>query len=460
MDLLNESKRIKGPLDLTFTVSGGWCLIAISARVKSEKQRGEKETNDEDLAVKIDNKTFPHPSSESRLIDSPAAFSGGQLHNKLKTIYFITYLTSGDHQITLDPQYGSEVEEVSYEDIEIKDSKINLPLEKQAETANGRPWITFVLDHLSLTSITAKVTVKWHFPDGDDVKLIVDGKIKRNPRSILHKNWIWASSILHKISGGETREDTFAEDLPHRLHYVEFHADESPTLHYVSFSFGETPLPRAKIVVDGANLREQATTDSINLHNFKENDVVEVLEKVIEGEAPYKERGDLTNIWHKIRFGEIEGYIFSETLEIGGEDKETIKQLIIEKAKEISADPQIAVALSWCESNLFPYKVSEDKAKGLFQLSPDLITDPNNENRPFYSPVSDPFDIKENTSGGLSYLKWLYKLYKDDPQQLEKTIVAYNSGPGSISEGHMDIGLYEPQTQRLVSCVKSYDQTA
>jgi soluble lytic murein transglycosylase-like protein len=82
------------------------------------------------------------------------------------------------------------------------------------------------------------------------------------------------------------------------------------------------------------------------------------------------------------------------------------------------------VALASCESELFPYKVSSANAKGLFQLTPDLITDLNDKGKEFYSPVSNPFNIVENIAGGLSYFKYL--------------------------------NLYDFETRRLVSCIKSY----
>lgn len=433
MKLLDKSTRIKDPLSLTLTASkGGWYLVSVSARVKSKKQRGKDETNDEDLTVKIDEMVFFHPRSQGRLKDSPAAFSGGQLHNKLKTVYLITYLTSGNHQITLNPQFGAEVEEVTYEKIAIEDSKVNLSMNKQAEKANDRPWITLVLDDLSLKSITAEATVKWRFPDGDDVKLITNGKIKRNPRSILHKNWIWASSILHKIFGKETREKTFQEDLPKGLHYIEFHADESPTLHKITLDLGAQPLPRGRITIEGANLRQEPTRSSSSLLTFKENDSIEVLQAAVEGEAPYKEeKNDYTNTWHKVKFRGAEGYVFSKALEIEGEDPDSVSQKIVKISKEFSLEPALALAIAKRESQFFPHAVSAKGAKGLFQIREAALKDIKDEFQP-----TNIFDVNQNTEAGLRYfLKLKNEYYKNDPEQELKAIAAYNAGPTAIRVG-------------------------
>lgn len=429
MKLLDKSTKITDPLSLTFNIKkSGWYLLIISARLKSKKQRGENETNDEDLTVGIDERVFPHPSSSGRLIDSPAAFSGGQLHNRLKTVYFITHLTFGDRTITLTPQYGAEVEEVSYEETEFEDSKINLSLEKQAEKANGRSWITFVLDDLNLKSITAKATVDWRFPDGDDVKLIVDGKIKKNSRSIRHKNWIWASNVLHKIFGGEAQEKTFREDLPQGLHYIEFHSDESPVLHYVIFDITELPLTRAKVVVGGANLRQEPSSVASGLLTFEEGDVVEVLQKSIEGEAPYQKDGDFTNIWHKVKFRGIEGYAFSKTVEIDGEDQSSVSKKIVQITKELGFDSLLALAIAKRESWFFPYAVSSWSARGLFQVTDDALGDIENQFKP-----DDIFDIRQNIEAGVRYLIKLRDHYfRSDPEQELKVIAAYNAGPTAI----------------------------
>lgn len=434
MKLLDKPAKITKPLYLTFNISeGGWCLVSVSARVKSEKRRGENETNDEDLTVQVDNQTFPHPGSEGRLIDSPASFNGGKLHNRLQTIYFILHLESGKHVINLEPQFGAKVKEVSVDKLPIPDSKIDLSLEKTAEDGNNRPWVTFVLVDLPLTSITASVTARWHFPDGDDVKLIVNGEIKKNYHSLLHKNWTWASSIIRKVFDDETVEKTFKEGLPPNLHYIEFYADETPTLHKISFDVGEVPLPhpQAKVVVEGANLREETSQESSSLITFNTGDVVEVSQRAIEGEAPYKERGDFTNTWHKVRFREVEGYVFSKAIEIEGEDFNSISKEITQAAREFNLDITLALAIAKKESKFFPYAVSEAGAKGVFQVTENALGDIKGEFRP-----TNIFDLRQNIEAGVRYLLKLRDHYfKDDPEQEQKVIAAYNAGPDAIRAG-------------------------
>jgi len=70
-------------------------LIKISARAQSEKQRGT--TDDEDITVKIDNTEFSKSNTQNGLINSPASFNGGKLHNKEQIIYFIIHLKTGKH---------------------------------------------------------------------------------------------------------------------------------------------------------------------------------------------------------------------------------------------------------------------------------------------------------------------------------------------------------------------------
>ena len=106
---------------LTFkTVNNAYYLIQITARAKSEKQR--KSADDEEITIKIDDKTFPKLNRKEGLKNSPASFNGGKLHNREQLICFVMYLANGGHSIELSPQYGdgAEVVEVSYVQIDLE----------------------------------------------------------------------------------------------------------------------------------------------------------------------------------------------------------------------------------------------------------------------------------------------------------------------------------------------------
>ena len=240
MQLITRPTRIDKDTSFEFeTDESNWYLVSASARVKSEKQRGKGFTDDEDLRIEIDSQKFPQLNNPKRYLDSPAAFSGGDLHNNRKIVYFILYLTSGKHLISLIPDEGALVDEVEVNKLDSV-STLRLDLEQQAEEANNKPWLTFVLVNLGLRFFTIKATVAWRFPDGDDIKIIVDNKIKKNLLSLLHKNWIFSSNVLRKLFQKEMIEKAFKENLPvQTLHYLEIWADETPILHSVTLNLEE-----------------------------------------------------------------------------------------------------------------------------------------------------------------------------------------------------------------------------
>ena len=232
---------------LTFNVEDvGWRLIKVLARVKSKKQRENNQTDDEELIVKIDNKTFPKIGTKQALLNSPASFNGGEQHNTDKTIYFLIQLEEGEHIIILEPQHGAEVIEVSYEPVHVSDNQIELTLNKQAEDRNRTSWITFVLVGNDIKSITAQIYLQWRWFDGDDIQVVVDGEIKKNPTSLFHNNWMYSARPIIDL-GGRTQTETFS--IPSdssKLHYVEFFADRMPILKTMTLSIDKKQLPDIK----------------------------------------------------------------------------------------------------------------------------------------------------------------------------------------------------------------------
>lgn len=95
----------------------------------------------------------------------------------------------------------------------------------------------FVGAELALKSFSVGLTLKRRFIDSDDVKVIVDGEIKRNHRSISHKFWYFIAVTFT----GEKQSETFPINLSSALHYLEFHADRMPILHNTNFDFGQEP---------------------------------------------------------------------------------------------------------------------------------------------------------------------------------------------------------------------------
>jgi len=213
----------------------GLYAIAISARAKSEKQAANTATDDHDLRVEIDGRKFPQLANAQRYFDSPASFSGGQLHNLKKTVIFLAQFSKGKHAISFVPDGVPLLEEVSisYEGDRI--SSVDLDVNQQAEDGDRRPWITFVLVDLPLAEVQSVIRAERRFLDSDDVKIIIDDETKRNPIDGLGKFWFWLGAILN----GEEQTNTFAAHLKRGLHYIEFWADRMPTLQHISFNFGE-----------------------------------------------------------------------------------------------------------------------------------------------------------------------------------------------------------------------------
>lgn len=94
--------------------------------------------------------------------------------------------------------------------------------------------------------------------------------------------------------------------------------------------------------------------------------------------------------------------------------------MVDEVANFAGVDPYLARAIIQAES-AFNYKArSKAGALGLMQLMPATAE---------RFGVVDPFDPRQNISGGTKYLRWLLDYYKGD---VTKTVAAYNAGEGAV----------------------------
>ncbi len=95
--------------------------------------------------------------------------------------------------------------------------------------------------------------------------------------------------------------------------------------------------------------------------------------------------------------------------------------LVDEVARAEGVDTYLARAIIQAES-AFNYKArSRAGALGLMQLMPSTAE---------RFGVLDPFDPRQNITGGVKYLKWLSDYYAGD---MRKVIAAYNAGEGAVN---------------------------
>ena len=239
MKLIKEekiSKNLNSPSRYDFSVAGiGLYLIKVAARAKGEKQISHINSDDDDLRVEIDGRKFPKLENNQVYLGAPASFSGGQLHDLFKSVYFFVYLSDNRHSLALVPDGSPFVDSFSIWFIGDQLSHVDFGLNDRAEDGDRRPWLTFALVDLPLVNFVAESKTERRFPDSDDVKLIIDGEIKRNYRNGFRKLWFWVGAILK----GQAQLNIFQTGLASGLHYVEFWADRMPTLLNINFDFGQ-----------------------------------------------------------------------------------------------------------------------------------------------------------------------------------------------------------------------------
>lgn len=272
-------KRITQPFEYTFSVeTAGLYAVAISASCQSGKQIGQY--GGEDLKIEMNGLKFREipPIARAQYQNVPAAWNGTQLRGLTKTVIFILKLTAGDHTVKFIPDRGATI--VAEPTVTpLPDSRnITLNLYDKAEHGDRRPWITIVLVDLPLKSFSADATAQWHLIDSDDVKLIVDSDIQRNPDAILRKNWLWAGSLLKKFQQNERQEHAFEENLRQGVHYIEFWADRTPILHQVKLDIGEVDFPESE-------KRIPTVDDPKWTGDFKDDPDQIILARAIFGEA-------------------------------------------------------------------------------------------------------------------------------------------------------------------------------
>ena len=115
--------------------------------------------------------------------------------------------------------------------------------------------------------------------------------------------------------------------------------------------------------------------------------------------------------------------------------------IVLAAARKHNVDPNLVRAVMRAESSGDPAAFSGE-ASGLMQLAPGTAEDLG---------VTDVWDPEQNIHGGAKYLSQMLERYDGD---LDKTIAAYNAGPGAVDK-HGGIPPFE-ETRTYVPRVKNY----
>jgi hypothetical protein len=273
------NKEINKEWKYVFEVEeAGVYLIEITARAKSWWQNLKSFRsffNDDDLAVIIDDFSFPKLNNKKGLFDGEMSWNGNQLKGLLKTNLFILYFEKGEHYINFSNDKNPFLEDISI--FQTGNEFTYIPSKNNtAEYGDRRPWLALALAGFSMSDLKINITTGKNERDDEDAKIIVDGKIQENDAEKSHKNWYWCGKILK----GE--EGIFNKDikLDKGIHYIELYADGNPVLNKIEAE------------INRKNLGELPTVDNPKWTGDWNDDTDEIiLARMIlgEGESQSKE---------------------------------------------------------------------------------------------------------------------------------------------------------------------------
>ncbi|PIR87994.1 MAG: hypothetical protein COU10_01590, partial [Candidatus Harrisonbacteria bacterium CG10_big_fil_rev_8_21_14_0_10_45_28] len=199
--------------------------------------------------------------------------------------------------------------------------------------------------------------------------------------------------------------------------------------------------------VQTANLRLEASDSGNVLKKIPNGEEVVIVKKAIVGIRP---TGYLSDLWHKVSYQGIEGFVHSALIEVNGQEREKIIQAIKAKAKEIGIDEGVAINLAYCESKWLPFAHSSADNKGVYQLGESTVGYINSK---LGGDVSDSYDPFQCIDGGLRYLRYLLKKYEGSSDYLARAIAGWNAGPNAVPySGSLDLKGYDPQVADIVHC--------
>lgn len=421
--------------DESFSVEEkGIYLIHVTASAKSWWQNTKTNRSfwqKDSLTLRIDKQEIFSVFKKKRL-RSTDIWNGNILKGHELAAYALFLLDKGDHTLSFDVLGKPYLGEVSVSLIDGSDIR----LENLVCSSRDRiPWLVFLFHRniaLKEVSITARAK-KYSQRNDDDLQIRIDDVIEKNPAKLAHRDWHWCGKILKGSSKTFTRNISHGQS-PKR---IELNGDGEPYIEEIMLKIVDGGYRKALekntgyVTWEHITLRGQPHTASDTIFVLREGRNFEIIERAIRGERPKNESGISlgSDRWHKIRVEEKEGYVFSQGVELEGEDPQTIQNIILERARVFEVDPCLIVAIAEQESRLFPYAVSQNKAQGIFQLKTEAFHDVN---RIYEKQFTDRFSLLENIDAGILYYKHLRDQYAAFDHSIQRSLAAWNWGMGNI----------------------------
>lgn len=353
----------------------GVYLITITARCKNWLQNIGRLFNDDDLAIQIDNFLFAELSGKKYEFKGAGTWNGNKIKNAKKTVFFLLPLEAGAHEIKFWADGAPFIEEIG---VELQNVK-KLVISPQPDNK----YVDLIIKNISVDKAQVK-------SDADKNKAYNFGNSGRTG--------IFSLSLDCKKSP---------------IKSIEF------VLGAARNKLGKIKLYKDLILSDEANLRADHNQGSAIIARIPDGEEVEIItEKVLGGRVP-----SYTDIWHEIAWQGKRGYVLSSFIEIQGQERQTIIDLIKTKCLEYKVDSSIMLAIAGQESRFKPYAASGSGPTGIFQLSHLAAKQVG---------VKDTFNFFENIIGGIKYYKWIEGQYSGRGKVLERRLAAWHNGPGAV----------------------------
>ncbi|OGN05763.1 MAG: hypothetical protein A2750_04230 [Candidatus Yanofskybacteria bacterium RIFCSPHIGHO2_01_FULL_45_42] len=234
------NKHVKNELVYDFDISEtGLYVIEISSQANGWLQNTLKLISffqDDDLAVKIDNKEFPKLSGKRGLFDGEAAWNGNKLKGRSQINVFFIHLDAGKHTLRFIADQSPFLETVRIYQATNEQNIVFEPVKNyQIESGNRRPWLIFILVELDLERLKIQASADQKQGDDDDLQLKISGERQINDIPKSHKYWYWCGRVLK----GQSRTFDKKFNLAAGLNYIELWADNTPTLEKVELTLAK-----------------------------------------------------------------------------------------------------------------------------------------------------------------------------------------------------------------------------